>query len=47
MVLLCVIFGKRLKRAAFFKSTPAGDVNVRLKITGTGIKIARETTNNQ
>ena len=36
-----------LKRAVFFKSTPASDVNVRLKTTGTAIEIAREATNNQ
>ena len=28
-------------------STPACDVHVRLKTTGTEIKIAKETTNNQ
>ena len=28
-------------------STPASDVHVRLKTTGTAIEIARETTNNQ
>ena len=28
-------------------STPAWDVHVRLKTTGTEIKIAKETTNNQ
>ena len=28
-------------------STPASDVHVRLKTTGTAIKIAQETTNNQ
>ena len=28
-------------------STPAYDVHLRLKTTGTAIKIAKETTNNQ
>ena len=46
MVLLCVIF-KGVWYARHFEfrlSTPASDVHVRLKITGTAIKTAKETT---
>ena len=43
MVLLCVIF-KALDMRGIL-STPESDVHVRLKTTGTAMKIARETTN--
>ena len=41
---------KRSIRAAFFEfrlRTPASDVHVQPKTTGTAIKIAKETTNDQ
>ena len=47
MVLLCVIFKRRLIFTRGILSTPALDVYVRLKAKGASIKIARETTNNQ
>ena len=43
MVLLCVII-KALDMRGIL-STPESDVHVRLKTTGTAMKIARETTN--
>ena len=45
MVLLCVVFKAFVTRGIL--RTPTSDVHVRLKTTGTAIKIARETTNNQ
>ena len=38
---------KRFKDTRGILSTPASDVYERLKTNGTGIKIARETTNKQ
>ena len=49
MFLLCVIF-KSVRYARHFEfrlSTPASDVHVQPKTTGTAIKIAKETANDQ
>ena len=47
MVLLCVIFKKRVIFTRGVLNIPTCDVYVRLETTGAAMKIARGTTNNQ